>query len=268
MIIKEIQCKACMVKSKLTDYVINPYTGCQHGCIYCYADFMRRFQNIKEKWGAFIFPKVNCVDFLEKELGKNKPGNIFMSSVCDCYTPIESKFKLTRKVFETMVNSEFGKKFTIEILTKSKLVRRDFDLIKQLRVELGLSINSLDEKFSKIIEPGASLPRERIETLKLAKKEGIKIYGFISPVTIFTDLEKIFKELKEVGCEYVWVEILNIKGSVRKRMLPVIEKEFPSRYEEFVGMIEDYEGFCSKIRREAGELEKKYGLKVRKIVVH
>lgn len=70
MKIKEIECKACMVKSKLTDYVINPYTGCQHGCVYCYADFIRRFQNISEKWGEFVFVKVNCVDFLEAELEK------------------------------------------------------------------------------------------------------------------------------------------------------------------------------------------------------
>ncbi len=66
MIIKEIKCKTCMVKSKLTDYVINPYTGCQHGCVYCYADFIRKFQNIKEKWGGIYFCKSKLPRFIGK----------------------------------------------------------------------------------------------------------------------------------------------------------------------------------------------------------
>jgi len=268
MIIKEIKCKTCMVKSKLTDYVINPYTGCQHGCVYCYADFIRGFQNIKEKWGDFVFAKVNCPDLLEKELEKNKPGNIFMSSVCDCYAPIESKFKLTRKILEIITKSKFKNKFTIEILTKSGLVKRDFDLIKKLNIELGISINSLDEKFSRVIEPFASSPKIRIETLMQAKKQGIKIFGFISPVTIFTDLEKLFKELKEVGCDYVLVEILNIKKSVQDRMLPVIGREFPERFDEFKDMIDNYDDFCGKVEKEVRMLERKYGLKVREVVRH
>jgi len=268
MKIKEIKCKTCIVKSKLTDYVINPYTGCGHGCVYCYADFIRRFQNIKEKWGEFVFAKVNCPDLLEKELEKNKPGNIWMSSVTDCYQPVEKKFKLTRNILEIIAKSKFKDKFTIEILTKSGLVKRDFDLIKKLNSELGMSINSLDEKFSRVIEPFASSPKIRIETLRQAKEQGIKIFGFISPVTIFTDLEKLFKELKEVGCEYVWVEILNIKKSVRDKMLPVIKKNFPKRFDEFKRMIEDYEGFCRGVEKEARKLEGEYGLKVREVVVH
>lgn len=257
-----------MVKSKLTDYVINPYTGCQHGCVYCYADFIKKFQNIKEKWGEFIFAKINCPDLLKKELEKNKPGNIFMSSVCDCYMPIESKFKLTKKILNIIFKSEFKDKFTIEILTKSSLVKRDFDLIKQLNIELGMSINSLDEKFAKVIEPLASSPKKRIETLKQAKKQGIKIFGFISPVTIFTDLEKLFKQLKEIECEYVWIEILNIKKSVQDKLLPVIKENFPDRFREFKHMINNYTDFCEKIKIQSKALEKKYKLKIRKVVVH
>jgi DNA repair photolyase len=98
-----------MNKSKITDYVINPYTGCQHGCKYCYATFIRRFQNIKEEWGEFIFPKINCPDLLEKELATNKPGVIWMSSVTDPYTPIEAKYQLTRKILEKIAKSPNGK---------------------------------------------------------------------------------------------------------------------------------------------------------------
>ncbi len=151
MILKEIKSKSCMVKSKLTDYVINPYIGCQHGCKYCYADFIRRFQHIKENWGDFVFPKVNCPELLEKELKKNKAGHIWLSSVCDCYMPLERKLKLTRKILKVINNSPYKNKFSLEILTKSSLVKRDFDLLKKLNAELGCSLNTLLLGFAQIL---------------------------------------------------------------------------------------------------------------------
>jgi DNA repair photolyase len=267
MEIKEIKVKSCMTKSKLTDYVINPYTGCQHGCKYCYADFIRRFQNIKEKWGDFVYAKINCPELLEKELDKNKPGNIWLSSVCDLYMPIEAKYKLTRKILEIIANSPHKKKFTIEILTKSALVKRDFDLLKKLNVELGCSVNSLDPKISRIIEPLASPPKERIDALKEAKKQGIKVYGFISPVLPgITNLEELFRELS--FCNYVWVEVLNIKRPILNRLLPVIREHLPEKIKDFEYMLNNHEEYCEKVRKEVRTLEKKYKLKVKEVVVH
>lgn len=267
MIVKEVKCKNCMTKSKLTDYVINPYTGCQHGCKYCYADFIRRFQNIKDNWGSFVYPKINCPELLEEELRKNKPGNIWLSSVTDPYQPIEAKYKLTRKILEIIAKSPYGKKYKIEMLTKSALVRRDFDLLKQLNVELGLSVNNLDEKTARILEPFASSPFERIKTLKEAKTEGIKVYGFISPIFPgITNLDEIFRELR--FCEYVWVELLNTKPSVIQRMMPVISENFPEKVKDFEFAINKPEEYYQKVRKEVRELEKKYNLKVREIVRH
>jgi len=265
--IKEILCKSCMTKSKLTDYVINPYTGCQHGCKYCYADFIRRFQNIDEKWGDFVFPKINCPELLEKELEKNKQGNIWLASVCDCYMPIEAKYKLTRKILEIISNSPYKNKFTIEILTKSALVKRDFDLLKKLNVELGCSINTLDFKISKLIEPFASAPLERITALKEAKKQGIKVYGFISPVLPgITHLEELFRGLS--FCDYVWVELLNNQKSILNRFYPFIKKNFPDKVKEFEFAINKPDEYFEKIEKEIRGLEKKYKLKVKEIVRH
>lgn len=267
MKIKEVKVKACMTKSKLTDYVINPYIGCQHGCNYCYAVFIRRFQNIKEKWGDFVYVKINCVELLEKELAKNKAGHIWMSSVTDCYSPIEGKYKLTRKILETIAKSPYKKKFTIEILTKSALVKRDFDLLKKLNVELGCSVNTLDEKKARILEPVASPPRERIKTLKLAKEQGIRVYGFISPVIPgITNLEELFRELS--FCDYVWVELLNTRKAILDRLMPVIKKEFPEVVEKLEFAINNPKEYYKEIKKEVGILEKKYNLKVKEIVVH
>jgi len=264
---KEIKCKSCMTKSKITDYVINPYTGCQHGCVYCYADFIKKFQNIQEEWGKFVYAKTNCPELLKEELEKSKPGHIWLASVCDCYMPIEGKLKLTRKVLQTINKSPHKKKFTFEILTKSALVKRDFDLIKQLNAELGMSINTLDENVSRIIEPLASPPRERIKTLTEAKKKGIKVFGFISPVLPgITNLEELFKELS--FCNYVWVELLNTKISVLERIMPVIEKKFPDKVKEFERAINYPEPYAKEVREKARELEKKYKLEVKGVVVH
>jgi len=267
MKIREIHCKNCMTKSKLTDYVINPYIGCQHGCKYCYAVFMKRFQNIKENWGDFIYVKKNCVELLKKELEKNKPGHIWMSSVTDCYSPIEAKYKLTRKILQTILDSKYGNKFTIEILTKSALVNRDLDLIKKLNAELGMTLNTMDEKISRIIEPFASSPKKRIETLKEAKKQKIPVFGFISPVLPgITDLEELFKNLS--FCHYVWVELLNIKKSVLDRLIPVIKRQLPDKLEEFEYVINNYEKYCREFKKQAKELGTKYNLKIKGVIVH
>lgn len=267
MKIKEIKAKTCMTKSKLTDYVINPYIGCQHGCKYCYAVFIKRFQNIKEEWGDFIYIKINCPDLLKKELEKNKAGHIWLSSVTDPYCPIEGKYKLTRKILDTIANSPHKNKFTIEILTKSALVKRDFDILKKLKVELGCTINTLDNKVSKIIEPSASPPTERIKALKEAKKQGIKVFGFVSPVLPgITNLEELFKELK--FCEYIWIELLNIKKSSMDRLMPVIKKSFPEKLKDFEFIVNNYDKYYWRVKKEARELEKKYKLKIKDIVVH
>lgn len=267
MDIKEVKCKSCMVKSKLTDYVINPYSGCQHGCKYCYAVFIKRFQNIKEPWGEFIHLKSNCIALLEKELKINKPGHIWLSSVTDPYTPIEGKAKLTRGILQTIASSPYKGKFTIEILTKSALVRRDFDLIKELNAELGLSINCMDEKISRIIEPLASLPKERIKVLKEAKEKGIKVFGFISPVLPgITNLEELFNELR--FCSYVWVELLNTKPSSMARLMPVIKSSFPDKLPLFESQLNQPEEYYQTLRKEVKRLEEKYGLKVKQVIRH
>jgi DNA repair photolyase len=267
MEIKEIQVKSCLNESKITDYVINPYTGCQHGCAYCYATFIKRFQHIDSEWGKFVYVKKNCPKLLEKELASSNPGNIWLSSVTDCYMPLEEKYGLTRKILEILNNSPRKKDFPVEVLTKSSLVKRDFDLIKLLDAELGISINTLDEKVSRILEPLASSPLERVRALKEAKEKGIQVYAFISPVMPeITDLEEIFRALS--FCDYAYIELLNTRKYIVDRLMPVIEREFPKLVASFRGYIANPAEFYLKTESEAKALEKKYGLKVKKIIFH
>jgi DNA repair photolyase len=267
MDIKEIKVKSCITKSKITDYVINPYIGCEHGCKYCYADFIRKFRNIKKQWGDFVHVKINCPQLLKKELKNNKPGHIWMSSICDCYMPIESRYKLTRKILKIISSSPYKNKFTIEILTKSCLVKRDFDLLKKLNAVVGFSINSLDSKISRVIEPLACGAKNRIKVLKKAKQKGIIVFGFISPVLPgITNLEDLFKKLS--FCNYVWIELLNTRSYILKRLIPVIRKNFPDKIKNFQDMINNPKKYHDEIFKKAKSLEKKYKLKIKDIIIH
>lgn len=210
MNIKEIICKTALTPSKLpeADYCINPYVGCLHKCVYCYACFMKRFTNHPEDWGDFLDIKINSVDMLSKELekGRKKNGSILLGSVTDAYQPAEKKFQITRKILEVL--SRYN--FSVSILTKSELVVRDIDLLKKISdCEVGLTITSLDAGISKIFEAGASIPARRLEALALLKKSGLKTYAFVGPILPgITDLELIISALQG-KIDFIMFESLN-----------------------------------------------------------
>ncbi|MFC1751442.1 radical SAM protein, partial [Pseudomonadota bacterium] len=178
MRIKEINAKNILTKSKLTgcDYVINPYVGCQHGCLYCYASFMKRFTNHEEDWGDFIDVKINSYQLLKGNLsGKT----VFISSVTDSWQPIEKKYKLMRKILPRL----FLLNPRLSVLTKSDLIVRDIDLLRKFKHhEVGISLSTLDENLRKQVEPLASSVEKRINALKELKKAGLKTFTFISPI--------------------------------------------------------------------------------------
>ena len=132
MQIKEIHAASIITKSHLpdADYVINPYAGCTHKCIYCYARFMKRFTGHNENWGEFIDVKVNAPDLNPPDTTKYRGKSIFMSSVTDPYLPLEKKYELTRKILEKLIPLQPD----LGILTKSDLVLRDIDLLRQFKL--------------------------------------------------------------------------------------------------------------------------------------
>ena len=130
MVLNEIKAKNILSKSGLpgVDFAINPYVGCLHSCVYCYARFIKKFTKHKEPWGEFCDIRINAPELLKKEVGKI-PSNssIFISSVTDPYQPLEKKYQLTRKILEILA----GYNFKVSILTKSNLVLRDLDILKR-----------------------------------------------------------------------------------------------------------------------------------------
>ncbi|MFW9925400.1 MAG: radical SAM protein, partial [Candidatus Thorarchaeota archaeon] len=149
MIVNQTKAKSIITKSNIPgiDYVINPYIGCQHTCIYCYAEFMKRFTGHGgDKWGEFL--DVKNYDWNKIKPEKYTGKTLLFSSVTDPYTPLEVKYENTRQILEKLI----GTKASVRILTKSSLVTRDIDLFKQFGdIQVGISINSLDEDFVRMI---------------------------------------------------------------------------------------------------------------------
>jgi len=233
MQITKVECKSVLTRSNLpkVDYCINPYIGCQHGCIYCYARFMRRFTGHKSKWGHFLDVKINAPQILEKQMSKEpKLGTVLLGSVCDAYQPAEREFKVTRQILKVLLKHDFP----VSVLTKSALVVRDIDLFKQFsQCEVGLSITNLDSEVSRMIEPIASLPSKRLQVLDKLHSQGIKTYAFIGPILPgLTDLEEIFFQLKG-KVDYVMAESFNLRCGNRDDVLQVIEQVYPSLFEEY-----------------------------------
>ena len=168
-----------MSRSKVFDYVINPYIGCQHGCTYCYARFMKRFTGHKEPWGEFVDVKINAPDLLGREIDKRPPGRVWVSGVCDPYQPSERGYRLTRKCIEILVQHDWP----ITIQTKSVLVLRDVDLFKKAnKLEVGLTVTSGDEGVRQLFEPNVPSIKERIKALEGLHLAGIRTYAMIAPM--------------------------------------------------------------------------------------
>jgi len=170
MKIEHIEAKSIIVPSNIPDkdYVVNPYTGCQFGCLYCYATFMGRFVNEpRNNWGNYVYVKTNAVELAHAQLStwgdKRKRSSILLSSVTDPYHGIEHKYLLTRGILKTFAEQKYPG--PISILTKSPLVLRDVDLLKQLNSEVGLTITTTDEHLSRFLEVKAPLARRRLETV-------------------------------------------------------------------------------------------------------
>ncbi len=229
MIIKEIKTNDYLTKSNLpsSDYVINPYVGCTHGCKYCYASFMKHFTGHDEKWGEFIDIKsCNKKIDLKKISGKN----VFLSSVTDCYNELEEKYCITRNILEQLQYSDCN----LSISTKSKLILRDIDILKKMKnLTVSLSINTLDEKFRSDMDNASSI-NERLETLRKLHENGIYTILFMSPIFPYiTEWKKIIEISKDFVDEY-WFENLNLRGSYKKEILEYIKTNYSKLYDSYV----------------------------------
>jgi len=247
--IRETRAKSIITRSNLpdADYVINPYVGCMHLCFYCYARFMKRFTGHTESWGKFVDVKVNAPDLISVKTSKYRGKSIFLASVTDPYIPLERKYQLTRKILEKLIPLQPD----LGVQTKSDLVLRDIDLLKQFRnCEVGLTITTLDDNLRKEIEPFASPVKNRIKALEKLKEAGIKTYVFIGPILpFFTDWKKIVYSTKESVDLYMF-ENLNTAGTVWSSVKNWLGEKHPSLLEEYEHIYFTKNNYWDKVEEE------------------
>jgi DNA repair photolyase len=232
MKITEIQAKSILRKHKKIDswfishYGMNLYRGCIHNCIYC--DGRAEKYQVKGEFGEDVAVKVNAIEILNRELDPKRKRKPFVPSfmmvgggVGDSYQAVEKRYALTRQALELIHKYDFP----THILTKSTLVERDLDILKQInankRALVSFSFSSVNDEISRFVEPGVPLPSERLETLKRFKSAGIACGMFLMPVIPFlTDgpqlIEKAVSLAKAVGLDYIIFSGMTLKAGQQK----------------------------------------------------
>jgi len=219
VVVKEVACRSALGRCGLPgfSYSINPYKGCEHGCLYCYSPSVTRE---RRPWGSFVDVRINMPTVLAKELRRKPRGAVWFGSVCDAYQPVEAKHELTRKCLQLLLRVDWP----VSLLTKSALSIRDFDLMTSFSdFELGYSIAFADDALRRSLEPGASSIEERLEAMRIAAKRGLKPWAFIAPILPgLTDrageIERLIGKLADAGVERVGFDPFRPKPGIWPRM--------------------------------------------------
>lgn len=231
------------------NFSINPYQGCEHGCVYCYA------RNTHPYWGYSagldfeqkILVKQNAAALLEKKLQhkKWKATPLMMSGNTDCYQPAEKDMKITRSLLEVL----WKYRHPVGIITKNSLVMRDLDLLKKLNehnlVHVTLSITTLDEKLRMLLEPRTATIQSRLRTLEKLSAGGIPCNVMMAPIIPGLNDHEIFQMVKTVadlGARAVGYTMVRLNGDVAEIFTDWIRKTMPDRADKVLNKIKECHG--------------------------
>ncbi len=239
-------CKTALSRSGLeSDYALNPYVGCSHGCRYCYSPSV-----IKEErpWGEFVEVKRNIPKILSKELVKKEKGVVRVGSVTDPYQKAEEEFRTTRKCLKQLNRKDFP----VIVQTKSDLVTKDIDLFKEIDIDIGFTITSMDENFRKKFEPGAPSISSRLSSIKELKEEGIGVWVFIGPLFPYINdgkehLKRMKKTLNSIGVSEIYLDKLNMRERTWSNIKDLLDENLREKYREIYFGDKDYFGDKRKL---------------------
>lgn len=226
--VEEMCCRTALSPSLLPsiDYTLNPYYGCQHGCIYCYAPNV--FKINRQDWGKFVKPKTNIPKILAQELKNKKRGIVGISTVTDPYQPLEKKYQLTRYCLEQLQRYDYP----INILTKSSLVTRDSDIIQKFsQSAVGVTITTVHPDEIENLEPYASVITERLEAITKFSNIGIYTYicmGPLFPTLNLEDIPGLLKTYFATGIRELVVDTVHLKPGI----WPSIKEKLPEKTKE------------------------------------
>ena len=228
---------------------INPYQGCEHGCIYCYARPTHAYRNLSPgvDFEARIFAKVNAAELLRKEL--SKPGYrcevISLGANTDPYQPAERKLNITRGLLE--VCAEFNQ--PLGIITKNALVERDVDILVPMAqknlVNVFLSVNSLDHEVARRLEPRCVAPARRIEAIRTLSQAGVPTGVLVAPVIPFlTDdqIEAVLEAAHAAGATQAGYTVMRLPYEVKTLFRDWLERHYPLKAKHVMSRVHDLRG--------------------------
>ena len=261
---------------------INPYQGCEHGCIYCYARPTHAYRNLSPgvDFETRIFAKINAAELLRKEL--SKPGYvcevISLGANTDPYQPAERKLNITRSILE--VCNEFNQ--PVGIVTKNALVERDLDILVPMArknlVNVFMSVNNLDHEIARRLEPRCVAPQRRIDAIRTLAQAGVPVGVLVAPVIPFlTDdqIEAVLEAAFAAGATQAGYVVLRLPFEVKTLFRDWLERHYPlkakhvmSRVHELRGGRDNDPNFGSRMRGQgefAELLSKRFAIAKRRI---
>ena len=231
------------------DRSINPYRGCEHGCIYCFARPSHSFMGLSPglDFESRLFAKPNAAELLERELARPGyvPRPIAIGTNTDPYQPIERGYKLMREILEVLDRYNHP----VAIVTKSALVERDADILARMAernlAKVALSVTTLDRKLCRAMEPRASTPQKRLDALRSLDEAGIPVSVMIAPVIpALTDseLEGILEAASDHGAKEAGFILLRLPHEVSPLFRDWLLRERPDRYQHVMNLIRSMRG--------------------------
>jgi len=228
---------------------LNPYRGCEHGCIYCYARPTHEYLGFSAglDFESKIMVKTDAPELLRAELESPRwqPQTLVMSGVTDPYQPVERKLRITRGCLEVLAKF----RNPVAIITKNHLVTRDIDLLRDLAahhaVAVNISVTSLDLNLQRLLEPRTSSPRGRLDAIRQLHSAGIPTGAMVAPIIPgLTDHEvpSILEACAKAGAQFAAYTIVRLPWAVAPLFEHWLEEHFPDRKEKVIGRIRDLRG--------------------------
>ncbi|MHA1560086.1 MAG: PA0069 family radical SAM protein, partial [Alphaproteobacteria bacterium] len=223
---------------------INPYRGCEHGCVYCFARPSHAFMGLSPglDFETRLFAKPGAGKLLERELGRPdyKPEIIAIGTNTDPYQPLERQYRIMREVLSVLAEASHP----VAILTKSALVTRDIDILAPMAerglVKVGLSVTTLDRRLARTMEPRASTPAKRLDALRRLSGAGIPTSVMFAPVIPGLnepEMERVLDAAKAQGVREAGYVMLRLASEVADLFKEFIERDYPDRYGRIMSLV-------------------------------
>lgn len=226
------------------DRTINPYKGCEHGCIYCFARPNHAYRGLSPglNFETKIFVKPSAAALLEKELSKKsyKPGRIMLAGDTDIYQPLEKELRITRSILEVLARYEHP----VALITKSALILRDLDIIAPMAAKgllsVAISFTTLDRKLARTMEPRCAAPHRRVETMRELSAAGVPVTAMTAPLIPALnepELEQLLEASADAGAKRAGYVLLRLPLEIAGLFTEWLEANYPDRAKRVMSLL-------------------------------